>query len=171
MQKHEWLSGSVRMSKLILILNETPDEPDLAAQELELAGYRIVSVPKLSVAISWLRVNDPALIVAPVHLIDDDVFDLLRFVRSDFQLKSTRILLYCVTPSQFTLGMRSTISSAALAMGANGVYIGDSFDAIAFWKTVGPILSGNSLQRTQKPTRTDQQLRSMRERSQGQDKH
>jgi hypothetical protein len=154
------------MSKLILVLNEKPEEPDLAAEELELAGYTVISVPKLSVAISWLRVNDPIMIVAPVHLMDDDVFDLLRFVRSDFQLKTTRILLYCVTPSQFTLGMRSTISSAALALGANGVYIGDSFDGIAFWKIVGPVLTGNGPQRTHKPTRTDQQLRSMNETTQ-----
>ena len=61
------------MPESILILHEHQTESDYAAIELERAGYRVVSVPKLSVAIAWLRVNDPALIVAPVHLIDDDV--------------------------------------------------------------------------------------------------
>ncbi len=128
------------MLESILILQEKIGEPNYAAQELEHAGYRVVTVPKLSVAISWLRVNTPILIVAPVHLIDDNVFDLLRFVRNDFQLKDTKIMLYCVTDSPFTMGMSNTISSAARAMGANAVLIGHDFVSKAFWQTVSPLL-------------------------------
>lgn len=136
------------MPESILILHEHQTESDYAAIELERAGYRVVSVPKLSVAIAWLRVNDPALIVAPVHLIDDDVFELLRFVRSDFKLRSTRILLCCSMPSPFTSGMSRTISSAARAMGANAVFIGEGskgFDRNAFWLTVAPLLPEASI--------------------------
>ncbi len=129
------------MFESILILQEKIGEPNYPAQELEEAGYRVVTVPKLSVAISWLRVNDPILIVAPVHLIDDNIFDLLRFVRDDFQLKNTKIMLYCVTDSPFTMGMSNAISSAARAMGANAVLIGHDFVSKAFWHTVRPLLS------------------------------
>jgi len=135
------------MSESVLILQEREGGLDYVALELERAGYRVVTVPKLSVAISWLRVNDPVLIVAPVHLLDDNVFDLLRFVRSDFQLKHTKILLYCVTKSLFTLGMGNTISSAARAMGASAVFIGNSFDARAFWQIVDPLLQHDSTQK------------------------
>ncbi|MBP9094858.1 hypothetical protein KBI23_27815 [bacterium] len=131
------------MPDSILILQEHQSEPDCAAIELARAGYRVVSVPTLAVAIAWLRVNDPALIVAPVHLIDDDIFELLRFVRGDFQLRFTKILLCCLMPSPFTTGMSRTISSAAKAMGANAVFIGEGgkvFDRSAFWLAVGPLL-------------------------------
>jgi hypothetical protein len=133
------------MPESILILQEHQSEPDCAAIELARAGYRVVSVPTLAVAIAWLRVNDPALIVAPVHLIDDDIFELLRFVRGDFQLRFTKILLCCLMPSPFTTGMSRTISSAAKAMGANAVFIGEGgkvFDRSAFWLAVGPLLPG-----------------------------
>ena len=133
------------MPETILILQEQQSELDFAADALKRAGYRVVSVPSLSVAVCWLRVNDPSLIIAPVHLIDDDVFELLRFVRGDFQLKHTKILLYCSMPSPFTSGMSRTISSAARAMGANAVIIGENnraFDHGAFWQAVGPLLPG-----------------------------
>jgi len=128
------------MVESILILQEQGSEPNYPAQELENAGYRVVTVPKLSVAISWLSVNDPILIVVPVHLIDDNIFDLLRFIRDDFQLQNIKIMLYCVTDSPFTMGMSSTITSAARAMGANAVLIGHNFVSKAFWQTVGPLL-------------------------------
>ncbi|CAN5417630.1 hypothetical protein BH11CYA1_BH11CYA1_38170 [soil metagenome] len=133
------------MPETILILQEQQSELDFAAVELERVGYRAVFVPNLSVAIAWLRVNDPSLIIAPVHLVDDDVFELLRFVRGDFQLKHTKILLYCSMPSPFTSGMSRTIRSAAKAMGANAVFIGENskvFDHGAFWRAVAPLLPG-----------------------------
>jgi len=134
------------MPDSILILQEQLGEPDFATIELERAGYTVVSVAKLWVAIAWLRVNDPLLIIAPVHLADDDVFELLRFVRSDFHLRETKILLSCLSPSPFTTGMRSTISSAAKAMGANAVLIADGaessgFNRMAFWEIVAPLLA------------------------------
>ena len=89
--------------------------------------------------------NYPALIIAPVQLIDDVIFELSRFVRGDFQLRFTKILLCCLMPSPFTTGMSRTISSAAKAMGANAVFIGEGgkvFDRSAFWLAVGPLLPG-----------------------------
>lgn len=139
------------MSKSVLILQENQSELDYAATELERAGYKVVTVPSLWVAVAWLRVNDPVLIVAPVHLVDDDVFDLLRFVRSDFHLKQTKILLYCSMPSPFTSGMSRTISSAAKAMGASAVLIGENgkiFDRVLFWQTVSPLLPGPAAPRS-----------------------
>lgn len=51
-------------------------------------------------------------------------------------------------PSPFTSGMSRTISSAARAMGANAVFIGEGskgFDRNAFWLTVAPLLPEASI--------------------------
>ena len=131
------------MDARIFILNEKMDQGDPARDALEDAGFIVATSENVNYAILWLQRNPVDLIISPVHLINEDVFDFLRWVRGNPATKTTPFILFCCSPSKIIFHSRKSIETAAYVLGATKVWIGDSFDKRSFFEIVNPLLPTN----------------------------
>lgn len=125
----------------VLILFEG-DGRDYASSVLAEHGCDVVSTRTLRESLNWLKENRHCdLIVAPVHLMNDDVFDFLRWVRGDNWHKEDAFLFFAVSPSDYTKAMQATIKAGAHVLGATAVLMMDFFDQAEFIAEVERLLN------------------------------
>jgi two-component system phosphate regulon response regulator PhoB/two-component system alkaline phosphatase synthesis response regulator PhoP len=100
------------MKKKIAIVDDEPDILQLAALNLEKAGYSCVTLEDGRSLFSYLEKEQPALIVLDLMLPDFDGFDICRMLRGNENTKNIPIIM-------FTARGESTDKVIGLEMGAD----------------------------------------------------
>jgi len=130
------------MNSTVLVLHERNKARNEAALDLQARGFSVTTVETAEQAIELLKRSESfALIIAPVHLEEGDVFDFLRWVRGDNRHRHDPFVLICFAPSKFTKSIASGIEAASRVLGADEVVFAESFERESFWSIIEPLLS------------------------------
>lgn len=111
----------------ILILHCDHDKENYPTKVLSSLGYKIKTVSCTLDAKLWLHVHQASLVIAPLKASNEDVFELLCWVRQNEAISQTPFVLLCTTilPTE-------TVIKTALALHATDLIIQDGWHRARF---------------------------------------
>jgi two-component system, cell cycle response regulator len=96
----------------ILVVDDTAQNRDLLRSVLEPFGYGVVEASSVREALARARERPPDVIVSDLHMPELDGFDLIRMIRNDPVLGSTKIIIHSATVRSYEEGI-STLGFGA----------------------------------------------------------
>lgn len=84
---------------VLLFVDNSPTNLQLARSILEPHGYEVISAPNVQEAMELARRSRPDLIVSDVHMPHQDGYDLIRLVRADPEVRQTPFVFLSSTTS------------------------------------------------------------------------
>jgi two-component system cell cycle response regulator len=97
---------------MVLVVDDTAQNRDLLRSVLEPFGYSVVEAAGVREGLERAREQTPDAIVSDLHMPGLDGFDLIRIVRADPALASTKIIIHSATARSYEEG-RSTLGLGA----------------------------------------------------------
>ncbi|HET89431.1 MAG TPA: response regulator [Chloroflexi bacterium] len=106
---------------LALIIEDDPDAATIFSEALKAAGFEVEVIATGDRALERLSITQPVLIVLDMHLPNVAGPDILRYIRSDDQLKEAKVIIATADPriadeleNQATLALLKPISFSQL---------------------------------------------------------
>ncbi len=119
------------MTALIIALLETKEQSDLICNCLKKAGHEVSLVENFSKAKTVLKRGPCDLILSDVHLQNGgNVFDFLKWVKSNAQLKPVPFVLMSIEPTAMAKYLGDGVQYAARLLGAAKYISMEKFDPI-----------------------------------------
>lgn len=129
------------MAALIIALLEHPVQQTQVSQALKTAGHEVLVVDCFSRARKVLEEHSFDLIISDVHLENGGtVFDFLKWVKSEPNLRQIPFVLFSVQPTKMAKYLADGVRTTARILGA-AMYISvESFDSEIFVRQIADLL-------------------------------
>jgi CheY-like chemotaxis protein len=91
-------------------------------------------------AMHFLEQNRADLIISAVHLLEGNVFDFLRWTKSDANLRGIPFVFFCAEPTELSRYVSNAVKHAAQILGASRYIAMETFDASEFHAVIADVL-------------------------------
>jgi len=125
----------------ILALKERPEYARSFRDMIEPHGYQVVIATTVEAALELLREDDEIdMVIAAVHLEEGNVFDLIREIRRDDDLKRIPIVCLNINPGRCANYLNDSLEVASKALGADRFITMQHYDSEELWKQLDKML-------------------------------
>jgi CheY-like chemotaxis protein len=132
------------MVSLMVALLEYPEHVADVRGCLEGAGHEVCLVDSFARATEILRAQSFDLIISDVHLENGgNVFDFLRWVRSQKYLRAVPFVLFSLGPNDLERYLADGIRTAGRQLGADKYICMEKFNSALLFEEIADLLSGD----------------------------
>jgi response regulator RpfG family c-di-GMP phosphodiesterase len=109
-----------------------------------LPEHEILPFGQIDQAMHFLEQNRADLIISAVHLLEGNVFDFLRWTKSDANLRGIPFVFFCAEPTELSRYVSNAVKHAAQILGASRYIAMDTFDAAEFHAVITEVLDSDA---------------------------
>ncbi|MBC7998593.1 MAG: hypothetical protein IAF58_11650 [Leptolyngbya sp.] len=124
----------------ILVVQDVEENILEMKLSLEQSGHNLFVSHSVDSAITLLNATSFDLLICAVYLKSSNVFDLLKFVKSDPERRHLTFVFFCCSPKDIAEYASRTIRNTAIILGANKYITHAEFDAIRFRTEIESLL-------------------------------
>lgn len=131
----------------ILVIEEDRREFEQIKQCVEAKGHKLWRAANGAEATQFLQQYEVAVILSAINLEDMDVFEFLRSVKSNEQLRNIPFIFYCTDQARHDRYGTKVIQAAGKALGARKYILLSQFNANQFWDELQDCIPERSMKR------------------------
>jgi CheY-like chemotaxis protein len=149
------------MPHKILVLKDRPEYIAALKTLIEPHGFAVIATGNVEEALRVLHSQDLDMIVVAIHLQEGNVFDFIRIVRMDANVRINSLPIICLNlnPELHAPHLNESLKTSAKSLGANRFITMEPYDPSVLWTEIEKFLPRESVKVASASTSCDDQFR------------